>query len=275
MHRSGTSLVVRMLASLGLYVGETRDENDEAIFFRRLNDWILLQSGASWDNPMPTRYLIECREARSLAVDYLRFALRAIRAKSYLGWISFLRHRDLARLSVPWGWKDPRNTFTLPLWLDVFPDARVVCVRRHGVDVAYSLKVRHESILRAASASYPKWRPTYLALQESGRFTSGLRCSTLEGAFSLWEEYVGKGYLHVRELGQQAIEFKYEDLLERPAEIADTLVDFCHLSPTRALKGSVLQQVDRSRAFAYRRQAGLRMFAEGVEVRLQRFGYSA
>ncbi len=30
-----------------------------------------------------------------------------------------------------WGWKDPRNTFTLPMWLSIFPKARVLHVLRN------------------------------------------------------------------------------------------------------------------------------------------------
>jgi hypothetical protein len=32
--------------------------------------------------------------------------------------------------SGPWGWKDPRNSLTLPFWLQVFPGARVLIVHR-------------------------------------------------------------------------------------------------------------------------------------------------
>lgn len=32
--------------------------------------------------------------------------------------------------SAPWGWKDPRNSITLPLWLALYPQARVLVIQK-------------------------------------------------------------------------------------------------------------------------------------------------
>jgi hypothetical protein len=32
--------------------------------------------------------------------------------------------------SIPWGWKDPRNSLTFPVWKLLFPDARAVVIRK-------------------------------------------------------------------------------------------------------------------------------------------------
>jgi hypothetical protein len=65
MHRSGTSMVTRMLESLGLFVGARKDSNCEARFFQRINRWLLDQTGSSWDNPQPIHYLLNNREVRA------------------------------------------------------------------------------------------------------------------------------------------------------------------------------------------------------------------
>ena len=115
MHRSGTSMVTRMLESLGLFVGARKDSNCEARFFQRINRWLLDQTGSSWDNPQPIHYLVNNREVRAKTSDYIgRFLLKSPRAISFLGWRKYVRHPDVRKLDVPWGWKDPRNTFTLP-----------------------------------------------------------------------------------------------------------------------------------------------------------------
>lgn len=41
MHRSGTSLVARLLDVLGLFLGKYKDENHEARLFISINDWFL------------------------------------------------------------------------------------------------------------------------------------------------------------------------------------------------------------------------------------------
>jgi len=41
MSRSGTSMLTRMLDELGLFVGKKLTKNHEALFFRKINDWLL------------------------------------------------------------------------------------------------------------------------------------------------------------------------------------------------------------------------------------------
>jgi hypothetical protein len=44
------------------------------------------------------------------------------------GWI-YSRLRKVPS-GNPWGWKDPRNGATLPLWREVFPEARILLIRK-------------------------------------------------------------------------------------------------------------------------------------------------
>ena len=52
MHRSGTSLIANILNDNGVFIGSKVDENNESIFFQRINKWILSCVGSSWDNPI-------------------------------------------------------------------------------------------------------------------------------------------------------------------------------------------------------------------------------
>ena len=40
MHRSGTTMITKILENLGLYVGAEKEENHEALFFWEINNWI-------------------------------------------------------------------------------------------------------------------------------------------------------------------------------------------------------------------------------------------
>ena len=53
MHRSGTSLVSRLLILNNVYLGSKLDVNYESIYFQRINKWILSCNGSTWDNPIP------------------------------------------------------------------------------------------------------------------------------------------------------------------------------------------------------------------------------
>lgn len=101
MHRSGTSLVARLLAASGVYGGSPAElvapapDNPEgfgeSLPFLRLNDAVLARLGGFWDSPpaMPPGWAVSPR-------------------------LSNLR-RDAATLvgrfrgQEPWFWKDPRN----------------------------------------------------------------------------------------------------------------------------------------------------------------------
>lgn len=134
MHRSGTSLVARLLAASGVYCGpatelvvpapDNADGLGENVRFLRLNDDILGRLGGFWDRPpvLPPGWASSPRLSR----------LRQ-RAERLLGGY---RGRE------PWFWKDPRNSLTLPFWRAVIPDLRVVVCVRDPSEVVASLDRR-------------------------------------------------------------------------------------------------------------------------------------
>src|SRR6185369_9473972 len=197
----------------------------------------LLQSGGAWDHPDPIAHLLAHAEARRLAQDYLRYFLGTPHVSSYLGLGNYLRYRSPGALPMPWGWKDPRNTYTLPLWLDLFPHAKIIHVMRHGVDVAQSLKARSQQLLREEQrrhARKKRWHLYWLRPKKIRHTINSLRCASLEEGLQLWGAYVERAHQHVQTLGSQAVELKFEDFLERPEEGLATLAQFCTLSASPA-----------------------------------------
>lgn len=271
-------MVTRSLEQLGLFVGWRKPYENEAIFFVRLNNWLLRECGGTWDNPAPIRQLWKNQEVRSSAVEYVRFVMQTPWAASYLGVPRYIRYRSIFRLSRPWGWKDPRNTYTLPLWLDLFPEAKVLHVYRNGVDVANSLMVRAARSLDARRAYLARKGLRILPARSVARGSSGpsvLRCSSLDGAFSLWEEYCQEARRHVEALNDRAIEVRFEDFLVNPASTIVSLAHYCGLSVDRSVVADISEQLRPSRAFAYRGNPKLCAFAEQVADRLAAYGYFA
>ena len=275
MHRSGTSMVARMLEELGLFVGKRKMADHEPYFFLGLNDWMLRQCGGAWDQPEPIRYLLENDEVRALAGDYIRSLMETPRVISFLGWRNYRRFRTPWNLDFPWGWKDPRNTYTLPLWLDLFPNARVIHIYRHGVDVASSLKLRTDRAITRAKVSHERRRKLrlYGLRLKRGGFTGSLRCTSLEGGFGLWESYLTEARKHVANLGERAVELKYEHFLSEPSESLTRLARFCELPVTRARTIEVAGYVKKERSYAYLKDPELRMFAKEKSEQLKVWGY--
>ena len=286
VQRSGTSMLTGMLRELGLFVGKLkikkgRTTRYEAPFIKRINSWLLRQCGATWDHPESFSLLLENQEVCASAVDFTRHLMKSPRIVSYLGWRNFLRSRTLDSLDIPWGWKDSRTTFTLPIWLQLFPDAKVIHVYRHGVDVAASLRTKERDFV---AARQPPWtlganvREVRLSIRRMIRpdcfnFAFSLRCHSLEGAFSLWECYMREARRQIESVPNKAIEIRYETFLFDPAPHLRTLAEFCDLQASDAQIGKIADRVSSNRAFAFQSNAELKLFAERVEPRLAVFDY--
>ena len=190
MHRSGTSMIGRLLEDMGLFVGTRKEDNNEAMFFQRLKEWLMAQCGARWDTPQATQYLWRNGELLTWIDDYIRQLLDGPRAIQFIGLRHYLTTGGITKLHFPWGWKDPRNTFTLPVWLRIFPEAKVICIERHGVDVAQSLRVRSWEGFACTIRKYRKYRPIFSVRSKRGGFIESPRCASLEGGFhcggSIW-----------------------------------------------------------------------------------------
>jgi hypothetical protein len=227
MHRSGTSLVARLLERAGLYAGGSwLDENHESIFFSRANRAMLgegpyLIYDYGWTAPKTAGFIAARRG----------HAERAARNPS-----RFFAER--AGETV-WGWKDPRNSLTLLVWLAIYPNARVLHVVRDGRAVALSLAER----------------------------------DGLDPAFglALWSVYVERAAHAIEALPEdRRITVRYEDLLDRPEPAIEMLVHFAGLAPAGSLDG-IASLVDRERSAA--RTADPAFAAVGDHPLLARYGY--
>lgn len=116
-HRSGTSLVSQIIASLGVDMGSTTGHWEDP-WFLDFNEGLLRSYRASWFEPV----MIDSCGAEEV--------------KNIYGYV-----RRKPRF---WGWKDPRNSYVLPFWLRLFPKARILWVHRNGIDVANSLMQREK-----------------------------------------------------------------------------------------------------------------------------------
>lgn len=190
MHRSGTSLVSRLLEGLGVFMGRHKDVHHEAIFFKTLNRLILEQAGATWDRPEPIADLLEDEGALAVVRTALEEQIRGPRVLSYLGVGWYVRYRNVHNFPLLWGWKDPCNVFTFPVWRSIFPDSRLVVVRRDIEPVVRSLVRR-----RQASLSWWDSRPYLRRLVHQtvgyrGRLIDSVRTGTEAGARDLALAYL-------------------------------------------------------------------------------------
>jgi hypothetical protein len=276
MHRSGTTMVAQMLTELGLFQGQVKDHNHEPVFFVELNEWLLRLAGGAWDYPLPFKLFLKDRQLCKNTINFISSRLDSSEANILWGVQGKWFRPGLAKPPEIWGWKDPRNTFTLPLWLELFPKARVIHVYRHGVDVAASLIARTEKVpvthQFAADDRY-KLASRKPLFHLDPLLTYTVRCSSLEDSFSLWEEYMAEATYHVSALGSRCHQVCYENILASPEEGIAKLIDFCGLAPERAASERMAKFGRKSRGYSYREKPELVEFAKRVSGRLSKYGY--
>lgn len=203
MHRSGTSLLCRLLDGLGVHMGADQGRiNAESLHFRAVNERALRAAGARWNEPAPL--LDALRDPAFVAVQARTFrehTLSGWGGLRYWGWPLWWRLRRGDQPPI-WAWKDPRTSLTLPIWLEVFPRAQVVHIIRNGIDVAISLH-------RRQLAQAKRWRTHPDHRDPRGR--------DFRFCFSLWETYQTH-LLTYRETvpAAQYTEIRYETLLREP-----------------------------------------------------------
>jgi hypothetical protein len=137
MHRSGTSMITRLLNLCGLYLGKDEDvsfssnDNPEGFWenakFQKINDEILAALNGGWDVP----------PALEIGWETL----------PHLVPINYDAKQVLEEFSQQpiWGWKDPRNSLTLPFWKRHLPNLKTIICLRNPFEIYRSLTRRGAS----------------------------------------------------------------------------------------------------------------------------------
>lgn len=201
MHRSGTTLLAKVLESAGIFMGVMKDPNFEAYHFLSLNQQMLAKAGGSWIDPVvPGKEQAAAESAEVLYREHFKLN----------GKLSLWRNR----LQNPaWGWKDPRNTFTLGHWLELYPQARVIHLTRAAEAVVKSLQARN----RVPGEVYEE------ALNDK------------QFCLALHQKYLDQARHWRGQLGARYFELDYADLVRPDSEAVKGLSGFCG----RALQASI------------------------------------
>lgn len=246
MHRSGTSALAGRLQDGGVFMGSKLDNNAESLFFKRMNEWMLRLCGGSWEHPLPIDVLDGQPELRAILVRQLERALSAPISMNFFGAARWMRYRGQRRLGFAWGWKDPRNTFTLPIWLELFPDARIINVERHGIDVALSLRNRFVKQKERAGKAVESENSMLLMRRRQLVGLEGLRGANLEDGLLLWSEYMRRGRRHCETLGERAMTVRFEELMLEPEQVLQRVAKFAGVA-----EWPDEHRLDPSRAYAW------------------------
>ncbi len=127
-------MVTRLLHGCGLYLGPKdalmppQEDNPDGFWehlgFVALNDELLEALGGAWDLPPKSNENLSDER------------LNPLRMKARL----LIEGFPSAQI---WGWKDPRNSLTLPFWEELLPGLKTLIIVRNPLEVAYSMRKRN------------------------------------------------------------------------------------------------------------------------------------
>jgi len=272
MHRSGTSLLARLLEQWGIFVGAELDQNHESVFFQKINEWMFFQAHASWDSPDNMRLIDQ--PLRLLLERGVRHLLASAGRIQYLGKDKATEYRDITAIDFPWTWKDPRNIFTVDVWRLIFPTARLIHICRNPVDVANSIRSRERKRFIAIQ-KHIEASGLGQIVGQGQRFRTTVRCLDIREGIKLWKAYEDKASSALNDWAPPTLSIKYEALLDNPRDVAGQLADFAQLSPTDSLMRKTLSNIDASRRYAFLGSDELLSVYQDIryDERVQKLGY--
>lgn len=261
MHRSGTGLMAQIIERSGVFMGARQESNHESTFFLKLNQWLFSQLSATWDEPRNAEF------QDPVLVDQLTQALehflKSDGRAEYIGPTRINLYSSITDIDFPWGWKDPRNVWTASIWLKLFPDAKIVHVYRHPVDVAASLRYREQQYADKVKQSVAELGVSGF-LEKVGRFQTSGRIRFLQEGFGLWEQYVSHALSLEEKYPRNFLSVCYEDLLRDPSRIAgDVIARLGASGPTHSDIG-LGDLIKTKRGFAFREDPALRDFHQSI-----------
>lgn len=272
MHRSGTTMLTKLLEQFGLFVGYKKRKNFESTYFQKLNKWLLFQANTSWDFPSNIKYIDEdyLNCVRPIILNHLSSLFRI----EYLGLKKAIKYKSLNELPFKWAWKDPVNSITIDVWKAIFPEAKIIYVYRNPIDVAQSLKIREEKRRKNRKISKSQKFKQYLLVNDY-QFNQSYYIQDLKNGVELWKNYVLLNEESVKKYPNDIIKIKYEDLLENPNQYLKEILNFIDMQATDAMVKEVSSMIDSTRKFGFVKEPDLWDFYQTIkdESTLVKMGY--
>jgi hypothetical protein len=258
MHRSGTTMVTQMLKDLGLFVGDDLDINCESKYFYKINYWVFRIGVSKPDYPDNMQYMVPaCKEVVLEGLDYY---MQANKRKAFLG---NKKLQDIRDLDIPWGWKEPKNTFTIDLWKQLFPGAKIIHIYRNPLDSVNSY-IKRDAIQRNKfSLTFKKKLKRFFMIAD--KYHQNFRMVDHVSAFPVWKSYVEKAMSLHETYPDDIITVKYEDFLEKPFTNLKQILDFIQLPYSELKLEEATKQVKPERGYAFLQDADSVEFYKSIQ----------
>jgi hypothetical protein len=273
MHRSGTSMLTRFLEESGVYLGNSLDINHESHYFIELNEWIFRQTNTTWDNPYNFQFVNESVLENIIRV--CRYHMHSAKKVRYLGLRKAINYSSLKNLDFVWGWKDPRNSITLPIWKSIFPNAKVIHIYRNPIDVADSLKKREIQLEMNFKQNLKTSIKEKILFSNNVGYSFSIRTTEIEEGVKIWKEYMGYIDKYVNRYND-VFNIQYENFLDNPTDILKNLSSYLNIELSDELIADIVKQADPTRKYGFTRDRTLKeLYIKEYkhDIILKKYGY--
>jgi hypothetical protein len=251
MHRSGTSMITRFIEDSGVFIGKKNkmDSNSEALFFQKINAWLLYQKGASWDSTNNLNF--NNKFTHDNLVKVVKNRLKSIiHTRNFLDFKNSFLNGNLLDCNFTWGWKDPRNTLLLDVWSEIFPNAKIIHIYRNPIDVANSLVQREKRLENKFKINLRVLKHEFL-LTKKPIYNQSVRITNIDEGIKLWEDYVNFS-LNSEKYFKNVIHIGYENFLLNPKINLKKLSNFLGIIDDENVIESIISKVNPKRAYAFK-----------------------
>ncbi len=276
VHRSGTSVLSRIVQDLGVYMGYRQDSHAESTFFQRLNRRLDQECGGHWSTP---------GVAYVGALQASKDPQTAARLRAYVEGLASLEYwgpgRMCDRAGAPWGWKDPRTAHLLPIWMELYPDARVIWIERHPGASALSLYVRTTELRRGLSQSFTgKNLSNGIALARRlyrGQpiLSDALRIQSIDDALSTVLDDIEVHRSAVAAHVDSLLRLRYEDLVTDRKECVAQIAAFLGTPSPDSIISNAAERLSGMSRDRYLQSSEVRSALDRQRSRLSAAGFSA
>jgi len=232
MHRSGTSLVSKILMKNGINLGTYQDNNNESIYFQRLNRWIMSCVGSSWDNPSSLKNIND--NDLQIIVNRLEKNIGNRFTNSvYFGFSNILLNQHFCSYNKPLAWKDPSNVFTAVVWKNIFPNLKIINLTRDPLDVSISLLNRQSTLKQSDKIFFVDSISSFIPLLSisKGSILSSFNLSSIDDCLALYKKYLIEMKSNNEIFGRNILNIEYKKLLEDPELELMKIYEFCKIKP--------------------------------------------
>jgi hypothetical protein len=269
MHRSGTSLLSSILDSMNVHMGNKKDSNNESTFFLKLNTWILQQAGGNWvSKHSEIDDAIKNDRFKKLILNHIQYRLDSLESIEYLG---LKRYLNFNKNNLHyWGWKDPRNTLTYDIWNEIYPDSKIISIRRHGLDVAYSLQKRSSEWIEKALLSNKNFQHN-IKLRLYG-YSDSYKSLNVETSIGVWKNYEEKVEI-IKSKHPKILSLKYEDLLLETDMTIEKIQNFLQTRISQKKMTDIKNNFSADKAYSHKKNEKSSIDLKKYKFLLESLGY--